>query len=83
MMLEERTLSEETAMAVSTRIEISDEVREYGMKAKREMLSVKDARDVAERNDVELIAVTGERGLIGALAAIAFSDSPDDAVRIP
>ena len=83
MILEERTLSEETAMAVSTSIGISDEVRDYGMRAKKEMLNVRDARDVAERNDIELIAVTGERGIIGALAAIAFSDSPDDAVRIP
>ncbi len=82
-MLEERTLSEDTAMAVSTGIEINEEVREYGMRAKKEMLDVKDARDVAERNDIELIAVTGERGIIGALAAIAFSDSPDDAVRMP
>ena len=81
-MLEERTLSEETAMAVSTSIEIGEEVRKYGMRAKRELLDVKDAREVAEQNQVELIAVTGERGIIGALAAIAFSDSPDEAVRI-
>ncbi len=81
-MLEERTLSEETAMAVSTSIEICEEVRKYGMRAKRELLDVKDAREVAEQNQVELIAVTGERGIIGALAAIAFSDSPDEAVRI-
>lgn len=81
-MLEERTLSEETAMAVSTSIEIGDGIRKYGMRAKRELLDVRSAREVAEQNQVELIAVTGERGIIGALAAIAFSDSPDEAVRI-
>jgi methanogenesis imperfect marker protein 11 len=82
-MLEERTLSEDTAMAVSTQITIDEELREYGKLAKMEMLDVNYARDVAERNDIELIAVTGERGIIGALAAISFSDSPDDAVKIP
>ena len=81
--LEEKTLSEDTAMAVSTSIEVSREIKDFGLRAKKELLEVEEARDVADRNNIELIVVTGERGIIGALAAVAFSDSPDDAVRIP
>jgi tRNA(Ile2) C34 agmatinyltransferase TiaS len=39
-------------------------------------------KKVAVKNDVELISITGERGLIGAVAAISFANDPDEAVKI-
>lgn len=61
---------------------IDEELLKFGEKVKREMVEIEEAENVAERNGVELIEITGRRGVIGALAAVAYSDSPDEAVRV-
>ena len=80
--LKKSTFSDETAMAVYKKILVSEELLKFGEKVKREMVEIEEAEDVAKRNNVELIEITGRRGVIGALAAVAYSDSPDEAVRV-
>jgi tRNA(Ile2) C34 agmatinyltransferase TiaS len=46
------------------------------------MIEVDYARGVAQKNGVSLHKITGERGLIGALAAVGYYDDPDTAVRV-
>ena len=80
--LKEKTLSDETAMAVFRKISIPEELREYGRNVKSRLVKIEEAYEIAEKAGIETLVVTGERGLIGAIAALAFSDSPDDAVIV-
>ena len=78
----EKSLSDETAIAIFKGITVSDELKTFGIEAKRGIVDFSYAEEVAKLNDVELISITGEMGKIGALAALAFENNPDDAVRI-
>lgn len=80
--VEQNTFSKNTGMAVFNGVIIPELVREYSRKAKKELVSLEEARQVAKSSGVQLISVTGERGLIGALAAIGFADQPDEAVKV-
>lgn len=80
--VEERTLSDNTTVAYTNRILIPDSLREYGNRVKSSIVSIEEARELARRLGIEYRVITGERGLIGALAALAFSDDPDRAVEV-
>ncbi len=80
--LEENTYSTNTAMAVYSRIGIPEELKEYGRLVKSKIVTLDETERVAEEQEVKLIPITGKRGLIGAVAAIAFSDDPDEAVKV-
>jgi methanogenesis imperfect marker protein 11 len=80
--LRKNTESDETGLAVFKGIEVPGALRRYSRMAKMKMIDVSAAKAVAKNNAVELYEITGERGLIGALAAIGFYDEPDIAVRV-
>jgi len=81
--LEEYTLSEETGMAVFGGIIFDDILIEYAKKAKSKIITIDETYDVASKCNVRLIKIKkGERGLIGALAALPYIDYPDDAVKL-
>jgi len=79
-LLKEHTESGETGLAIYTGIDVPEELRRYSSTAKMRMVEVEEAYAVAEATGVELVEITGEQGLIGALAAIGFCDDPDRAV---
>lgn len=79
----ERTLSKETGMAYLSGLVIKDGLKTFARRVKTEMVTVEDAERAAMVNDVGLFRITGSRGLIGAVAAIPYVESPDEAVRIP
>ncbi len=81
-MLGKNTYSDETAMAVFTRIIPDDGLIDYAKNVKSRVVSIDEAYRTAEKHGVQLIPVTGERGVIGALASIPFADNPDEAVKI-
>lgn len=81
-LLGKHTLSENTGMAVLNKFEINEEIKNYGSLAKRRIVDFKELKDVSENNEIKLYPITGERGLIGATAAIAFYNSPDEGVRL-
>ncbi|MBI0582761.1 MAG: DUF1743 domain-containing protein [Methanomassiliicoccus sp.] len=72
--IREHTVSDNTTLAIFQGLRVPEEVREYGLRAKREIFKVEDARKVAERNGVRLVEVTGKRGTIGAVAGIGCFD---------
>ncbi len=76
------TTSPETALALYENIPVRDEIIEYGHRVKNQLVEVEEAEEVAKNNEVDLISVTGEEGKIGALAAIGFSNNPDEAVKV-
>ncbi len=82
-LLKEHSESDETGLSVFSGIDAPDELKRYARMAKMRMLEVDDdAILVAKKTDIDLHPITGERGLIGALAAIGFYDDPDTAVRV-
>ncbi|MHA1732603.1 MAG: hypothetical protein ACTSU5_11720 [Promethearchaeota archaeon] len=70
--LKENTSSDETAIAIFEGLEVPVELVEFAKKVRREVVSVTEAKSVAERLGIELVPITGERGMIGALATIPF-----------
>jgi tRNA(Ile2) C34 agmatinyltransferase TiaS len=72
--LEEHTLSKHTSMAVFQGLKISDNVREFGLLAKENLIPLEDAERTAKENGIKLVEITGSRGKIGALAAIGCFD---------
>ncbi len=80
--LENTTLSDNTAMVVYRKILIPEKLRKYGEKVKSQLVELEEAKRIAEELGIETLVITGERGLIGAVAALAFSNSPEEAVKI-
>jgi len=80
--LEKSTYSKHTGMAVYRGIIPPELVKNFSIRAKKEFLYLKEAEEVAATSKVDLIPITGQRGLIGALAAIGFANEPDEAVRV-
>ena len=52
------------------------------MATKTGMMDVETAEKVAEDLDIPLIAVTGDQGKVGALAALGLYDDCDEAVKV-
>jgi methanogenesis imperfect marker protein 11 len=80
--LKETSFSPECGMAWTTAILARPELREFAARARDAMVSHADASEVANKVGVTLVPVTGERGCIGALAAVGLHDDPDEAVRL-
>lgn len=72
--LRENTYSSETTLAVYQGLKIPQELSEYGLKAKKEILTVDDAKKAAAEGGAKIIKITGENGTIGAVAAIGCFD---------
>lgn len=77
--LKERTLSEHTGMAYRVGVVIPPELRDFTERAKRRMVTIEDTRRTAFNVNAFLKPITGERGCIGALAALGLIDEPDKA----
>ena len=80
--VEEMTKSDDTALAIFTGIEIPAGLKEYGSKVKSEIIDLDLAKEIASKNDVQFIKITGEEGFIGALGAISYSMSGLEAAAL-
>lgn len=72
------TLSDKTAITIWDKLEIPEEVEKYGLEAKKSMKYIDEAQKIASDNDIRVENVTGEAGLIGALAAIGLYNQPEE-----
>lgn len=81
--LAENTYSDDTVMTVFTGLKIPSELEDFGWSCKHILFDVKDAIDVASRTGVEIIEVTGDKGTIGAVAAIGCFDMGLKAAGLP
>ena len=79
--LKRDTLSDKTAIAILEGLDIPHKLREYSIATKSGMMSVDEAEKVAENLNIPLIAVTGEQGKVGALAALGLYDDVEEAVK--
>lgn len=80
--LKKDTLSDKTSVAILEGIGIPKELREYAIATKTGMMDVETAEKLAEELDIPLIAVTGDQGKVGALAALGLHDDVDEAVKV-
>ena len=80
-MLKRDTLSDKTAIAVLEGLEIPSKLRQYSIATKSGMMSVDEAEKVAKDLNIPLIAVTGNQGKVGALAALGLCDDVEEAVK--
>lgn len=81
--IKENTFSTNTTLAIFQGLQIPAEVKAYGLRAKKEIFGIEDARKVADRNDVQIIEITGKRGTIGAVAGIGCFDMGWKAAALP
>ncbi len=70
----DNTYSDQSSIAVLEGLEIPRKLVRYGADAKDTILSLHDAEHAAKDAAVQLVEVTGRRGMIGALAAIGCFD---------
>lgn len=81
--IKEESYSTDAVITVFKGLSIPDGLQAYGRKAKTELLTEDDAVKAAEANGVQIISVTGMKGVIGAVAAIGCFDMGGEAAGIP
>jgi methanogenesis imperfect marker protein 11 len=81
-LLKKHTESEETGLAVFCGIDVPTELRRYAHRVKMKIVEIEETFETAKKCGIHLDKITGERGLIGALAAIGYYDEPDMAVKV-
>ncbi|WP_406536943.1 methanogenesis marker protein 11 [Methanobrevibacter sp.] len=79
--LKRDTLSDKTAIAILEGLDIPEKLRQYAMATKTGMMDVETAESVAKELNIPLIAVSGEQGKVGALAALGLYDDVEEAVK--
>ena len=80
--LKRDTLSDKTAIAVLEGLEVPDKLRQYSIATKSGMMDIETAKKTAEELGIDLIAVTGEQGKVGALAALGLYNDVEEAVKV-
>ena len=82
--LKRYTVSPETGMAIFEGFSLPSTLIDFSTSLKFHMLSsMDDLKKVCAKTRVKLYAITGERGLIGATAALGFFDKPDFGAKLP
>lgn len=55
-------------------IEVPKELKDFGLRVKKEVVDLEEALELAEKFKFKVIPITGKKGAIGALAALALYD---------
>lgn len=80
--LKRDSLSDKTAIAILEGLDIPEKLREYSIATKSGMMTVEKTEEVAKELNIPLIAVTGEQGKVGALAALGLYNDVEEAVKV-
>lgn len=81
-LLKRDTLSDKTAIAVLEGLNIPKKLREYSIATKSGMMDIETAEKTADKLGIRLIAVTGNQGKVGALAALGLYEDVEEAVKV-
>jgi len=76
--LEKETYSDNTAVAFLKGLTIPDPLKSFANRARRMEVTVSEAERVAKKAGVSVYEVTGRRGMIGAVASLAFFRAPPE-----
>jgi hypothetical protein len=75
----ESAVGSDAGLCVAPEELINDEILQWGVRAKQEVLTLRDAAELAERSYVYLEGLTGTHGgIIGALAAVGLRKAGND-----
>ncbi len=75
--------SDDAVLTVFQGLEVPESLRDFGWSCKSVLYTTDDAVRVAEECGVQIISVTGMKGVIGAVAAIGCFDIGERAAGIP
>ncbi len=75
--------SEDAVLTIFQGLEVPKVLRDFGWSCKSVLYTTEDAIRVAEESGVEIIRITGDKGVIGAVAAIGCYDLGIEAAGIP
>ncbi len=75
--------SEDAVITVFQGLKVPDALRDFGWSCKSVLYTTDDAIRVAGENGVQIISVTGTKGVIGAVAAIGCFDLGEKSAGIP
>jgi len=78
----ELSSSKDAHLVIWQRLKVPEKLREYGFRAKKEIIGLEEAYKLANELEIEHYPVKGERGLIGALAAIGLSGEGVEAAAL-
>lgn len=81
--IKENSYSEDAVMTVYKGLKVPEAVMKFGWDAKSIIFNIDDAIKIAEENGIQIISVTGMKGVIGAVAAIGCFDYGEKAAGIP
>jgi len=82
--LKKHSLSDNTGMVVFEGVIMPEEIKNYALQAKKCFLtSITEVLEICRRNNVNAFEVTGQKGLIGALAGLGMHDNPEFAASLP
>ena len=81
--IKKESFSGDAVMTVFKGLGMPDALKAYGVRAKTEILTEEDAAAAAGKCGVQIISITGTRGMIGAVAAIGCFDMGAEAAGIP
>lgn len=76
------SISDSAFMTVFRGLQIPEEIHQFALRAKKEILTIDEAKDLLEKYKIENYSLTGEAGIIGALAAIGFTNDMENATRV-
>ncbi|WP_455393181.1 methanogenesis marker protein 11 [[Eubacterium] cellulosolvens] len=76
------TLSKHTGLAFWSGISIPNKLRQFANRARAEVVTIEQTKNMANELDIELQTVTGVRGCIGATAALGYAERQDEAVKL-
>ena len=77
------TYSDDTVITVFKGLKIPDRLREFGWSCKSVLYTPEEAVRAAEESGVQIISITGMKGVIGAVAAIGCFDIGEPAAGLP
>ena len=75
--------SDDSVITVDQGLHVPEALRDFGWSCKSVLYTPEDAIRVAEENGVQIISVTGTKGVIGAVAAIGCFDLGERSAGIP
>ena len=81
--IRKESYSEDAVITVYQGLEVPEKLRDFGWSCKSVLYTPADAMRVAEENGVQIISVTGMKGVIGAVAAIGCFDLGEKSAGIP
>ena len=81
--LKENSYSDAAVMTVFKGLAIPKKLSDFGYSAKSVMYEKGKAIEIAESNGVQILNITGDGGLIGAVAAIGCFDLGPEAAGVP